>query len=143
MGFSLTAASAIIGVALVISMEIIVSTTVPTVTDIQASYDNMRCRSVEKIQTNIDITNLIATENSSNHDLNFTIKNTGSITLNIDYFTVLINGKQESFICTTTYLYPQKTAEFILLNLTSEGEDARLKVVTNNGISDYYEYALP
>ena len=142
MGFSLTAAAAIIGVAIVISIELIVSTTIPTITEVHDSYDQMRDRSIEKIQTDINITSLTTVANLSNYDLDFTVKNTGSITLETDYFTVLIDGNQSSFTCSTTYLYPEKTADFTLLNLPGSGT-ARLKVVTDNGISDYYEYAVP
>jgi len=141
MGFSLTAAAAIIGVAIVISIELIVSTTIPTITDVHESYDEMRDRSIEKVQTDINITSLTTVANASNYDLDFTVKNTGSITLETDYFTVLIDGNKSSFTCSATYLYPEKSAYFILLNLPGSGT-ARLKVVTDNGISDYYEYAV-
>ena len=59
MGFSLTAAAAIIGVALLISLELIVGTTIPTITDVHKAYDDMKDRSIDQIQTDISITNAV------------------------------------------------------------------------------------
>ena len=76
MGFSTVAATAIIGVAIVMSLEIIAGTTIPTITDIHNSYDEMRERSIKQIQTEINITNAVAVPNgSTHHDLTFTVKN--------------------------------------------------------------------
>jgi archaellum component FlaF (FlaF/FlaG flagellin family) len=53
MGFSLVAAAAIVGVSLVMGLEIIVGTTIPTITNINESYNEMRNRAIDQIQTNI------------------------------------------------------------------------------------------
>ncbi len=141
MGFSLSAATAIIGVSILISIEIIVSTTIPTITDLNDSYDKMKDRAIEQVQTEINITDITTTPNASNYDLSFRVGNKGSISLKVDYFTVLIDGNQSSFTSTTTYLHPEKSAEFNIYNINGQGT-IRLKVVTNNGISKYAEFTV-
>ncbi len=139
MGFSLSAATAIIGVSILISIEIIVSTTIPTITDVHDSYDLMRDRSIERFQTDINITSIQTITNGSNYDINVTLKNTGSITLKTIDFDVLINGLSKEFVSTSNYLYPEKSANFTIHNQATTGTN-RLKIVTNNGISDYNNY---
>ena len=55
MGFSLVAAAAIIGLSIVMSIEIIVGTTVPTVIDVQDSFEEMKNRAIDQFQNNINI----------------------------------------------------------------------------------------
>ena len=142
MGFSLSASTAIIGVALVMSIEIFVSTTVPTVEDVNDAYAEMVDRSIDQVQTAINITSHRTKPNGDLHDLNIVVQNTGSTTLNTSYFTILINGTQKPFTALTTSVYPQNTTEFTILALDGEVTN-RVKVITTNGISDYYIYAVP
>ena len=62
MGFSLVAAAAIIGVSIVMAIEIIVGTTIPTITDVHDSFDDMRDRAIDQVQTDINITNTARTK---------------------------------------------------------------------------------
>ena len=142
MGFSLVAATAIIGVSLVMGLEIIVGTTIPTITDLHESFNNMRNRVINQVQTCIDITNVTLENNGSNYDINITVENIGSITLQTTYFDILINGTKNEFNCSKLYLYPEHEVYFNILNIPGSGE-RRLKIVTSNGISDYYIFILP
>lgn len=139
MGFSLSATTAIIGLSIIISIELIVSTTIPTITNVHDSYDEMRERSIDIIQTDINITDVTTISNGSNYDLNISLKNTGSTTLKTQDFNILINGSNKEFICTSNYLYPENNVNFTVYNIAGSGQ-SRLKIVTNNGISDYYTY---
>jgi archaellum component FlaF (FlaF/FlaG flagellin family) len=56
MGFSLVAAAAIIGVSILVCAEVIVGNLTPTAKDINDSYDDMKDRAIDKIQTDINIT---------------------------------------------------------------------------------------
>ena len=141
MGFSVVAAAAIIGVSIVVVIETLTGSLLPAVTDINDSYDEMRNRIIDKVQTDINITAVNSPANGSNYDLNFTIENTGSISLETCYFSILINGTIRPFTCSSTYIHPENSAYFEVNNLTGSGT-ARLKVVTKNGISDYYEYTI-
>jgi len=142
MGFSLVAATAIIGVSLVMGLEIIVGTTIPTITDLHESFNDMRNRVIDQVQTYIDITSVTYLINGSNYDINITVENIGGITLQTTYFDILLNGTKNEFNCSKSYLYPGHEVYFNVLNITGSGE-RRLKIVTNNGISDYYIFMLP
>ena len=143
MGFSLVGAAAIIGVSLLLIMEIIVGTTIPTVTDVNNSYKDMKTRSVEQIQTDINITSAVAVANGSNHhDLTFVVNNSGSVSLEPEDFTIIVNGTKVTFTCATTYLFPENEATFNVDYIYGRSVSRRLKIVTENGIEDYYTYTV-
>ena len=141
MGFSLVAAFAVIGVSILIAIEIFIGSLLPAITDIDDSYNDMVDRTVDRVQTDINITGVSVSVNGSNYDHNITLENTGCVTLNTDDFTILINGTFQQFSCSDTYLYPEKETYFNISNLPGGGIK-RLKVITDNGISDYYEYNI-
>ena len=141
MGFSLVAAFAVIGVSILIAIEIFIGSLLPAITDIDDSYNDMVDRTVDRVQTDINITGVSVSVNGSNYDHNITLENTGSVTLNTDDFTILINGTFQQFSCLDTYLYPEKETYFNISNLPGSGIK-RLKVITDNSISDYYEYNI-
>jgi len=141
MGFSLVAAFAIIGVAIFISIEILTGSMLPAITDIDNSYDDFVKRSVEMVQTDINIIDVEFSENGENYDHNITVNNTGSIVLNTSHFSIIINGELQQFSCTDSYLYPEGETYFNVTNLPGTG-NKRLKMTTENGISDYFEYIV-
>ena len=141
MGFSLAAATAIIGVSIIMAIEIIVGTTIPTVENVHDAFDEMRDRTIDQVQTDINITSVTVEVNGSDHDINITVENTGSITLDTLDFDILVNGTRNSFTCSKTYLHPENEVYFNVSSLKSTGP-RRLKVITNNGISDYYEFTI-
>ncbi len=142
MGFSLVGAAAIIGVSILMGIEIIVSTTIPTLIDVHDAFDDMRDRAIAQVQTDINITDVNSIANGSNYDINITLENTGSVTLESTFFDILINGTKNDFSCSKSYIHPENKVYFDVSNLSGSGL-RRLKVVTNNGISDYYEFTLP
>ncbi len=141
MGFSLAATTAIIGVAVLISLELIVGTTIPTITEIHNSYDEMRNRAIDQLQTEISIADASISANASNYDLNITVENTGSITLKTQNFDILINGTKYNYECNKEYLYPTSQVYFNVRNLQGNGTRT-LKMITSKGISKYYEYTI-
>ena len=141
MGFSLVGAAAILGVSILVIMEIIVGTTIPTVTNIQDSYRDMKNRAIEQVQTDINITSATAVANgSSHHDLTFIVNNTGSTSLETADFDVIVNGTKVTFTCATTYLFPENEATFTVNYIDGRSVSRRLKVITENGIEDYFTY---
>jgi len=143
MGFSLVGAAAIICVSIVMAIEIMVGATIPTLTDTYDSFDEMRDRAINQIQTDIDIESVTSEKNGSNYyDINITLENIGVITLETSYFNILINGTDTKFTCNNMYIYPENKVYFNVSNLESTGP-RRLKVVTDNGLSDYYDFTLP
>lgn len=141
MGFSLVAAFAIIGVSILIALEILTGGVLPSITDTIDSHDKMVERSIEKLHTNINITTVTVSANGSNYDYNITVKNIGSVSLKSSDFTILINGTLQQFNYSTKYLNPEKKVSFFIYNLPGNGTK-QLKVITNNGISVYYEYKI-
>jgi archaellum component FlaF (FlaF/FlaG flagellin family) len=142
MGFSLVGAAAIIGVSILMAIEIIVSTGIPTVTNVDDAFYEMRNRAIDQVQTDINITSVTSVINGSGYDINITVDNTGSITLETAKFDILINGTKNDFSCSKSYIHPENNVYFNVSSLTDLGTQ-KLKVVTNNGISDYYEFTLP
>ena len=142
MGFSLVVAASIIGVSVLMAIEIIVGTTIPTLTNVQDSFYDMRNRAIDKIQTDINITDITIEINGLNYDINITVENLGSTSLETEYFNILINGTEKQFTCSTSYLHPENEAYFYVSNLQGSGV-SKLKIVTDNGISDYYKFILP
>jgi len=142
MGFSLVGAAAIIGVSILMVIEIIISTGIPTITNVDEAFDEMRNRAVDQVQTDINITGVTSIVNGSGYDINITVENTGSVTLETANFDILINGTINDFSCSKSYIHPENIVYFDVPSITNLGLQ-KLKVVTNNGISDYYEFTLP
>jgi len=140
MGFSLIASAAILGVTLFMAVEIVTSDLLPTIEGINDSYGDMNNRLRDQIQTDINITRVTRLENGTNYNYNITVQNTGSVTLNTEDFMILINGTVYQSTCSHRYLYPESTVFFQVVNIAGVGA-TRIKVITNNGIADYYAYS--
>lgn len=141
MGFSVSAAAAVIGVALIISLELILGSTFPVTYEFIESYNDMKNRAIEQIQTRINITSVSTSSNGSNYDLNISLKNIGGTVLKTSNFNILINGSDQVFRCSKPYIYPESRAYFDVFDLPGEG-NRRLKIVTDNGLSEYHEYIV-
>jgi len=140
MGLSLAAAAAIIGVSTLVAMGTLTSNLLPATTDIYDSYKEMKDRYVDQIQTDIIIRGVTNSSSGANYDINITVENTGSTNLETRHFNILINGENQKFTCSSSYLFPEDSIYFNVTGLSSGSK--KLKVVTNNGISDYYEYVI-
>ncbi|MCX6665431.1 MAG: hypothetical protein NT038_05155 [Euryarchaeota archaeon] len=142
MGFSLSASAAVIAVALFIALEIVTGSIFPTMEGINDSYDDLKNRMIDQVHTNINITSIDRQTNESNYDYNITIKNTGSTTLETNDFVIILNGTKQLFTSSQSYLYPDCIVYFTIVNVPDAGSN-RIKVVADNGISDYAEYVMP
>jgi archaellum component FlaF (FlaF/FlaG flagellin family) len=141
MGFSVVAASAIIGVSVLIALEIVVGTTFPNMSDIHNCYKEMKDRSIEQVQTDINITRVNVVINDTNWDVNISIENSGSISLKTSKFNILLNGTNQIYECDDTYLHPSDISYFIIPNYDA-GSYIRIKAITENGISDFYDVTI-
>ena len=139
MGLSLSAATAIIGVSVLLSIEFMVANVIPTMTDTNDSFDEMRDRAIDQMQTDITITNVNNTSLGPPYDLNITVENTGSIVLETNYFNILVNGTSQEFTCSEVYMYPE---DIVYFSITNQPNNGRLKIITDNGISDYFDYVI-
>ncbi|RLF56562.1 MAG: hypothetical protein DRN27_09500 [Thermoplasmata archaeon] len=141
MGLSIAAAAAIIGVSSLIALGAVIGSVLPATSNYADSFKSMKSRAINQIQTDIDITSVATPANASNYDLNITLKNIGSTVLKTSDFNILVNGTNQEFVCKNMYLYPESTIYFNVYDLPGEGS-RKLKVVSDNGISDYYEYTI-
>ena len=142
MGFSLIASAAILGVTIFMAAEIITGNLLPTIENINDSYGDMKDRLRDQIQTDINISTVsrsVNAVNGSNYDYNISVMNTGSVTLIAKDFLVLINGTKYQFTSYHLYLYPENVVYFQVVDVAGAGVK-RMKVITNNGIADYYTY---
>lgn len=139
MGFSLIASAAILSVTLFMAVEILTSDLLPTIEDVDASYVEMNERFNDQTHTDIMITTITRSLNGANYDYNISVCNTGSVTLATEECTILINGTLYSFSCSEAYIYPERTAYFEIIDVAGSGAK-RFKVITPNGIADYYSY---
>jgi archaellum component FlaF (FlaF/FlaG flagellin family) len=137
MGFSLIASAAILGVTLFLAVEIITGDLLPTIEGINSSYGDMNNRLKDQLQTDINITAASRTVSGTNFSYNISVKNTGSVTLNTEDFKILINGTEYQSTCNRLYVHPENTVFFQVENVTDAGGE-RIKVITNNGIADYF-----
>ncbi len=140
MGFSVSASAAIIAVALIMVLEVSMGTILPILTELDESYDALRKRAVDELQTAINIENITVESNASFHDITITVKNTGSTVIESGYVHVLINGTLTSFICDDDYWFPESHYTLSVDGISGSG-DQQVKVVTNNGISTYASYS--
>lgn len=140
MGFSVSASAAIIAVALIMVLEVSMGTIFPILTELDESYDALRKRAVDELQTAINIENITVESNASFHDITITVKNTGSTVIESGYVHVLINGTLTSFICDDDYWFPESHYTLSVDDISGSG-DQQVKVVTNNGISNYASYS--
>ena len=134
MGFSLTAAAAIIGVAMLMTLEVLWGATLPTMEDINDKYDSMKDRSIEQAQTEITISNAVW----FNPNTLISLDNNGSVTVNTTNCNILFNGVSKSFSCNIYNLYPEQTAIFTVAERLNPGDI--IKIITPNGVSDYYTF---
>lgn len=141
MGFSVIAAAAILGLTLFMAVEIIATDLLPSIEDMNKSYDEMKDRQQNQLHSDINITAALRSANGSNFDYNISIKNTGSATLFTKDFQILINGTVYQFTCSRENLYPGNTVYFSITNVPGSGLQ-RIKAITNNGIEDYYTYPI-
>ena len=141
MGFSLSASTAIIGVALLISLELAIGTVVPTITEVNDSYKDLKDRAFDQLQTDIEIARVMVTAYGLNWNHTIYVNNTGSTVLKAADCDLLINGIQHAFNTSSVYIYPDTQVEFTVDDLAGSGIK-RYKVIAKNGVSDYFTYEI-
>ena len=139
MGFSISATTAIIGVAFIMVLEVSMGTIIPVLTEVDESFNDMRQRAIDQLQTNVVINNITVQANASLHDLEIKIKNSGSTVIDKSFITLLINGSLSSFTCSSDYLFPESEYSLFVYGVSGSGS-IKVKIITKNGISDYDTY---
>ncbi len=96
-----------------------------------------------KLQTDVQIVQSNAIIHNSTYQLSLEVLNTGSETLSSDELDVLIDGVHMPYssVSAITTWTPETYTVLNISNLSGFG-DHRVKVVTKNGICDYYSYSI-
>ncbi len=107
-----------------------------------ASYEKNEMQ-VKLLQTDIVIDSSTPVGSAASYDLTVNVSNSGSETLRSDELDVLIDGTIQSytFAPTTITWTPDETKTLTVAGLSGGGSH-RVKVITENGISDYDTYGV-
>jgi archaellum component FlaF (FlaF/FlaG flagellin family) len=123
-------------------LEVSMGTVLPVLSDVDESYDEMRNRAVDELQTDIEIDDITVQANSSFHDITINLTNRGSTVIDSSYVHCLIDGSIQGFTVNSRYFFPESSYSLSVNGLAGSGMH-QVKVVTMNGISDYATYSYP
>ena len=143
MGFETTVVVAIFFLSAMVlgtASYVVISASEEVVDD--ASYEKNEMQ-IKRLQTDILIDDSTPAGSAASYDLTVTISNTGSETLRSDELDILIDGTIQSytFAPTTITWTPDEVKTLTVTGLSGSGSH-RVKVVTENGISDYDTYGV-
>jgi len=145
MGFSVTAAFALMMIACLVAFGAIVTVLNTSIRAINTAEKQQTELKIEKANTDFKITSVNATNTTiSTYDLTVVLYNDGSTTLKSDDFSVLIDGiLQQNVTYNVTYFYPLSYMRFTIDGLQGTvGSTHRLEVVSGNGIAKFAEYTV-
>ncbi len=142
MGFSTTAAFAVLFIAGLIALSILSSV---VITEVRQLNNLMKLRSRQEVErSDFRIVNVTAL-NTTNTTYNLTIivQNTGSTTFNCTKFTLLVDGNLTQFVPNVTLLYPLQYAQFYNSSLPgAPGSSHRLKLISGDGVEQYASFVV-
>ena len=144
MGFSTDVAFSIVVISFVMVAGVVVSVAVEKIKEINDAYRLEKRNLLKEMKTEYEIVNVSAVSSGSgNHTLEVVVENTGSETLEVSGFTLLVDGKIYEFVANRTTLYPVTTVLIEVDNVPGgTGTQHRLKIVAENGISKYATYTV-
>ncbi len=142
MGFSTTAAFAILFIAGLVALGILSATVITEVRDLN---DLIKARSNTELSVaKFEIVNVTALNTTATtYNLTVIVENTGSTTFNCTKFTLLVDGKPIDFTVNRTILYPLQYAKFYNSSLSGGVNSThRLEVVSDNGLIEYATFVV-
>ncbi|RUM33628.1 MAG: hypothetical protein DSY33_04040 [Archaeoglobus sp.] len=145
MGFSVTAAFALMMIACLVAFGAVVTVLNTNLRAINAAENEQTNLKIEKSNTDFRIVSVNATNTTvSTYSLIVVLYNDGSTTLRSDKFSVLVDGVlQQNVTYNVTYFYPLSYMEFTIDGLQGTvGSTHRLEVVSGNGIAKFAEYTV-
>ena len=144
MGFSTTAAFTILFVFSLAVFGIIYGVVSDTAKTYVSELREKKERIEEVSNTRLEYVTVTATSAAaSSHNLTVVVKNTGTTTLNIENFDLLVDGVRYSFDYNRSRLYPETAVEIDAYFLPGgNGTSHRLKVVADNGYAIYTTYVV-
>ncbi len=145
MGFSTTAAFAIIMISLFISMSFIAGELVKNFNELNLAVKEQEHRKYELENTDFEISSVYAWNTTiSTYNIRIDLSNTGAVTLDSSKFTVIVDGiYYDNFTYNTSNFYPLEGLQIQINNLPGgEGSSHRLKVVAENGVERYTTFTV-
>ncbi|ADC65610.1 flagellin [Ferroglobus placidus DSM 10642] len=143
MGFSTTAAFVILFILSLAIVGVAYSTFYSQIKDYVYQLKEEREKAVEKANTKLSIVSISAVGSATTHNLTMVVENTGTTTLNVSKFDLLVDGSLVDFAYNRTVLYPETTVEITSSNLAGGTNTThRLKLVADNGYAIYATYTV-
>jgi flagellar protein FlaF len=143
MGFSVSGATALILIALLLSFGAVYTATTGTFGEIRDAQVDQSDRNVETLNTDIEIESAIY-NGSGNYNLVITVNNTGATTLELNNTDLLIDGDLQTGwrdsatidgSDTANLWIPQSTLEITIEYAESDPRPDRVKLVTEYEIA--------
>lgn len=143
MGFETSVVVTIFLVSAILIATISYSTISSSNDLLSSSLDEHYSLLSKKLQTDVEIVESNAAFHNSTYQLSLMVLNTGSETLSSDELDILIDGVHVSYsgVSNITTWTPETYAVLNVYNLSGFG-DHRVKLVTKNGVCDYYSYSV-
>jgi flagellar protein FlaF len=138
MGFSVSAATAIIFAGLILLMGVVADTVFDTYGDLKDAALDTSDSEYDRQRTRVNIVN--ASFNSTTVFVNAT--NTGEIVLDTQYVDLLVNGtiETEKIVTrevegTTSQVWGIHEVLFVEITYSGANNDSRIRLITENGVS--------
>ncbi|GEM_PF-803726 len=145
MGFSVTAAFALMMIACLIAFGVVVNVMNNNFKMINSAEKEKLKLKIQKENTDFKIVSINATNTTiSTYSLDVVIYNDGSTTLKANKFSILIDGVlQQNFTYNSTYFFPLSYLKISLSGLQGTvGSTHRIEIVSGNGVAKFAEYTV-
>jgi len=142
MGYSVSAAFAIVVLAGLISLNYVYTSIDYVIDRMAEGYDFHVHYGLNRLDSQIDVAYINATQQGLRYDLRVKVYNSGSVTIESSKIDYVVNGtltSPDSY--DKSYLLPGKNLTVDFYNLSGSGK-GRLKVVTEYGNSAYKSYEV-
>ncbi len=142
MGFSTLAVFSILLISFFGASMILYTAVAENYKDIKEVMEKRGERYLNRLNTRINISSITVTGNSSGYSLQIGVINRGSVTIDVNRFSVLVDGNLTDFAYSPSgMLYPEETVTLYIVNLSGSGSH-RVKVVCENGATAYASYTV-
>lgn len=129
MGFSVVIAYIILSISFLIATATLLDTYIDILNLSEFIFK-------EKPQEKFEITDCYNITPCSPCNFTAILKNVGEKTIELNYLTVVFDGKIYEYIASSKYLFPLENESITILNVTPT--NLRLRIVTKKGSSSYF-----
>ncbi len=142
MGYSVSAAFAILVLSGLISLTYVYTSADYALNSVVEAHNSKLTRDYNKLNSEIEIVYIKATQQGATYDLEVVIHNAGSVELSAAKMSFVVNGSlREPDFYDRDYLLPKDNLTVIFYNLPGGGA-GRVRVTTEYGSSAYSSYEV-